>query len=524
MGRRSRNRDVGWGRDWNRDCDRDRTQSRGQTAVLGIVLLIGVVAISSLGILLVASETTSQIKEQSERERVEGAFVELSTVMASSSTNDDISQTMDLAAGQQGAVAKKDTGWIRVEANDSELINETIGTIEYEGDDGTRIAYQAGGVWRETGNQTQMVSAPPIHYDPTTETFSFPIVTVGGEQTLGSGDISVTHNNTQTFRNASVIKDSSITITVKSEYYRGWEGYFARQAGAPVIQDVDHDERTVTVRLGYLEIEDAFDSGITVSEPPGHQGNADVDDTDVTIQHGSMPELDEVIAEMIADMNTTENRQWSDTPDNGPWILDGSGTQGPFENGTYFASGVDLDDNITFDLADGNASLIVDGDINVTGSLEVINWEQPGDENHTLKIYSTGNLDVHGGELYPEPNGNDANAQQVQVYGTSNMSIGFHGGTFEGTLYAPSNDFSGPNEVIQEGQCSDQQACFHSNPDFHGAIIVSTIHFQGGAGNTFQYDDQLEDAPIDIHPEEYTLPPQLTYLNIFHHEVDVENS
>ncbi|WP_425494396.1 DUF7289 family protein [Natronoglomus mannanivorans] len=518
MGWGSRKRDAGRGgdRSRSRDRDRDRVHHRGQTAVLGIVLLIGVVAISSLGILLVASETTDQIQEQSERERVEGAFVELSTVMASSSTNDDISQTMDLAAGQQGAVAKKDTGWISVVANESELINESIGTIEYEGDDGTRIAYQAGGVWRETGNQTQMVSAPPIHYDPTTETFSFPIVTVGGEQTLGSGDVAIGHNRTQTFRNASVVEDSSVTITVKSEYYRGWEGYFARQAGAPVIQDVDHDNQTVTVRLGHLDIDGAFDSGMVLSGGVGEGGNPGIDEDDYT--PGSLPEINSVIDEMVTLFEDEEEHLGT---------VDGTSQNGELTSGTYFADEVDLEEDLTVNLEDGNVTLVVDGNISVTGGdLVVENWDQP-DENHTLKIYSTGHLDVASQEMCVDPCDGTVNAEQLQVYGTSDMhvSIGTGDSPFEGIIYAPRDDeFEGPNEVHGTGGC-DAQVCMQSNIEFRGSVIASSVHFQGGGGSIdFEHDPKLANVHPDIEPEGFDLPPQLTYLNIFHHEVDVENN
>lgn len=513
MGYRFRNRIVEWNHD--RDRNRDRTRSRGQTAVLGIVLLIGVVAISSLGILLVAGDTTDQIQDQSERERVEGAFVELSTVMASSSTNDDISQTMDLAAGQQGAVAKKDTGWISVVANESELINETIGTIEYEGDDGTRIAYQAGGVWRETGNRTQMVSSPPIHYDPRTETFSFPIVTVGGEQTLGSGDVSVTHNRTQTFRNASVVKDSSVTVTVKSEYYRGWEGYFARQAGAPVIEDVDHDNQTVTARLGHIDIDGAFDSGMVLSGAVGEGGNPGVDEDDYTT--GSLPEIDTVIDEMVSTFEEDEEHLGT---------VDGTSEGGELTSGAYFADEVALEDNLSVDLTDGNVTLVVNGSVSVTGGdLVVENWEQ-SDENHTLKIYSTGNLDVDSQEMCVDPCDGAVNAEQLQVYGTSEMhvSIGTGDTPFEGIIYAPRDDeFEGPNEVHESGGC-DAQVCMQSNIEFRGSVIASSVHFQGGEGSIdFEHDPKLANVHPDIEPEGFTLPPQLTYLNIFHHEVNVEN-
>lgn len=484
--------------------------------MLGIVLLIGVVAVSSVGIMLVASETTSEIKSQSETDRVETAFVELSQQMAEAATvtGSDASRNIELEAGERGAVAKEDTGWIRIEADNLDL-NLSIGAIEYVADDGTIIAYQAGGVWREQGNETRMVSAPPIHYNSVDETFTFPVVTVSGEETLGSGDVRIAHNGTEIFRNATVIEDSSVTITVQSDYYRGWQSYFERQAGAPVVRDVDHDERIVKVRLGHIDLENAFESGLIYSSGYDGQGNG-ADEIEPEPVPGTAPVLDDVIEEMISDIR------------NGTYSEDnvtekGTITGGTLSNGTYFADEVNLDDDLTFDLTNGNATLIVDGNVSFGDqNVSVNNWENPSGENRTLKLYTTGNIDLNGW-TGPESVGEGPNARQLQLYGTSETSVGMTKGTFEGTLYAPSDEYDKMNEVVHQGHCDGYQVCFHSNPEFTGSIISHSVHFHSAA-NEFTYDESLQDADIDLYPDGYSVPPQLTYLNIAHHTVDVTNS
>ncbi len=475
--------------------------------MLGLVLLIGMVATISVGIVLVAGETITSIEQQSEQDRVENAFVELGQQMATASSNDDTSRAMNLEIGQDGAVVRKNTGSVNVTSaaleNDIDL---TIGTIEYESSDGTVLAYQAGTVFRETGNETQLVSSPPIYYDTATETLTLPVVTVSGKQKLGSGNVFISHRETKTYQEANVVENESVTITIESDYYRGWESYFRTQAGDTVVQSVDHDNRTLKVRVGYLEIEEAFEDGILISENFDDFENADVEDGD--IKKGSMPELDEVIAEMIDDIEDG-SMAYDPLPTTDGTVAD---------NGTYWQSDelhIEDDDELTFDVSDGNSTLIVDDNITIDGDV----YADTDGTDHELKIYTTGHVDLHNGNVSVD----DGTAAQLQLYGTSETHIGIQTSSFEGTIYAPRDETWGdtPNAVFDPG-CSEQ-VCMQANVEFDGALIASSAYVHS-ASVDFEYDTSLENNDIDLYPDSYELPPQLTYLNVARHEVTVKNN
>ncbi|WP_247001538.1 DUF7289 family protein [Halosolutus gelatinilyticus] len=479
--------------------------------MVAIVLLIGMVAIISVGLVLAAGDVLSATEAQTEEQRIEMAFVELSQKMSSAWTHGDVTHSMDLEAGDRGAVARAETGWINVSSDGLDRpINETIGTVEWESDDGTKIAYESGAVFAETGNETRVVSVPPIHYDATTETLTLPVATVGGETYLNSGDVSFRHDGSSVYADANVVQDADVRITIKSEYYRGWERFFTREAGDTVVRTVDHENQTVSVKVGYLEIEDAFDSGVTLSEPPGESGNVDYGDAEV--RNDRMPELDSVIDEMLADMEGGEYGEDVDDLE----MIDSSET---YTNGTYLAEGVFLDSNgetVTFDLSDGNATLMVDGDIDLDHSGSAIAVENASGTDNSLKVYVTGNLDIEGDI-------GGSSAKHLQVYGTSESHVAMTDGSFTGTIYAPSDDWTGTNPV--GGGCDDEQVCMQSNVEYTGALVASSAHFQGGWGSfDFIHDEDLADEPIDLYPEAYELPPQLTYLNVAHHEIDIKNS
>lgn len=481
--------------------------ARGQASVLALVLLIGMVATASIGILLVGAEAMTDAEQRSEQERIEQSFVELSQQMSSAATNDDVTHAMTFESGQTGAITKTNAGTITIES--SSVSKEIqLGAIEYRGDGGSIVAYQAGGVWRERGNKTRMLSAPPIDYDVEQETLWLSVADISEEKDLSSGEVTMSHNDTVPMQD--FVENESVTMTVTSDYYRGWESYFRQQAGDAVVRDVDHANRTVTVKLGYLEVDSAFDSGITYANGYDAHKNANVDGP---VSPGKMPALDSVIENM---MNDTETDAIDVDDDLG--TVDTTLTKG---SGTYVADSIEESGHLKVDLSEGNATLFLDGDIKASGSTITVTETS---DDHSLKVYTTGDLDAtNGGDICVDPCEDDTSAQRIQVFGTSEMRAQFGPGgnsRFEGVLYAASNDDSWSS--TKKGNC-DSQVCIHSNPSVYGSIVASSVNIQASKA-TLTYDDALKTADIPLHPESYQLPPQITYLNIAHHKIDVKNS
>lgn len=494
----------------------DGRNSRAQTAVLGLVLLIGIVAIASVGILIHASQSTADAQQEMETERIESAFVQLSQTMGTTATTGDTTELMDFDAGEGGAIVKEDTGTILIEGNgigEDGKLNMTVGAIEYEGDDGTRIAYQAGAVFRETGEETQIVSAPPLHYDTASETFTFHIVKLEDEDRLDSGDVTISHRNTNPHRNASLVTDDTVTVTITSEYYRGWAEYFERQAGASAVREVTphegSDEGTVVVELGYLEIEQAFDEGaVYATDFHDHHDNVD------SFREAAFPPIDEVIDDIVERTETGtffgEDVEFLSTVDEHHQL----------GAGVYHTEGIDEGGHLEFDLSEGDATVVVDGDLNADGrtiTVEEDTWRDGG----SVKVYVTGDYDAeNGGDVCVEPCDENVSAEVIQVYGTSESKFDFGPGgssRFEGVIYA-----GGVKDDWEQRQNCDMQVCILSNPNLYGSIVASSVHVHADAVE-FEYDEDLRDATFDIYPDPTILPPQITYLNVAEHVVDVES-
>lgn len=489
---------------------------RAQSTLIGIVLLIGMVAIGSLGIFLVASDMLTDVEQESEHDRVENSFVELSQQMETASSDDDVSRSMDIDAGEDGAVVMSNTGNLTIEGGD---VNKTIpiGAIEYTGDDGTKIAYQAGGVFRETGNETRVVSAPPINYDADSEALSFPIIKTRDEAQLDSGNIHVSHHKTNPLQEASLVENDSVTIEVESEYYRGWEEFFRTEAGDTSIQNVDHNNQTVQVLVGYETIDGAFDEGVTIaSDDPDHfhdhHENFDSHSTGTPL-----PEMDTVIEEIVDDA-----RNGKDIDDN---LSDGTYTN-PLDDGTYFVNEINGDDDYEFNLTKGNATLIVENDVTLEDGGSINVTDRDANRENVLRVYAGGNHTLIDGNMCVDDGSCDADADVIQFYGPSTMSVDFGPGStgaFEGVFYVASSEekdwWDGGT-----GKCEDyQQFHMQGGGDFYGSLVAYSACAHSSS-LSFDYDDDLKDTDIDPYYGDYTLPPQLTYLNVAEHKVDVEGN
>ncbi|MFA9424821.1 hypothetical protein [Natronorubrum sp. A-ect3] len=477
---------------------------RAQSTLIGIVLLLGMVAIGSLGIFLVASDMLTDVEQESEHDRVEQGFVELSQQMAAVATNDDVSRSMDLDTGESGAVVMTNTGNIHIHGGEVDD-NISIGAIEYEGEDGTKIAYQAGGVFRETMNQTQVKSAPPVHYED--ETLSFPVVEIDDQGNLGSGDVTLTKTDTKPVSSPSTIENDVITINVTSQYYLGWKQYFEEQAGndGDPIQEYGELNEThgyVNVEFGTVDIEAVFENAVTVEQEPTRSSAGEIHGN---VQHEGVhiDPIDDKIESLI-DTAKTEYTPLNNSVD--------EITAGEY----YVEDGFNTTDYDKIDVADGDIIIVVNDSINVNDQTSVEGWEEDKNE---VQIYTNNNMNVNG-ELFVDesphahgmnaPDQEDVNSQHLQVYGNSSfeMILGSGGDFFEGLVYAPKG------EIYTAGGSGDT--------NIYGSVVAGDVDL-GSSGNSEIWHDNSLDG---FEPETQnggTLPPDITYLNVVKHILEIDS-
>lgn len=540
---------------------------RAQAAVVGIVLLVGVVAIGSIGILLLGTDVNEQSQAQAQDERVRQSFVELDKDLDSVSETNARSRVVDLDLPDESDVAirRKNAGRIVVNRTNltttGTVVVKRIGAIVYE-HDGTHYAYQAGAVWKGTGNETQLVSAPSIEYDSKEDgdipTLTLPISDLKGAKTLNKGPVEVEKVTTHApLNDVATIDNQVVTLEITSDYYVGWADYF-RSRYENVLVNVYHDNDTAQIKLGRPGIDGEFDHAIYAMDGEINTQGGSSDVNGPVASDGGSPDcascswrdpsgefepLDPVIEEKIRkaeqDDDFAEEIDLEDGED-----MDATG------DSTYYdedgAPNVE-DETIDVDLSAGNVTLIVNGSLNLTQNVEfkIHNGDDGGD--HAFRVYMTGDLGVEqsvfcvapcsGGD--PDGGGGALDGEDNQIYGTSNTTVAIRGGSntlFEGVIYAPREEEEkdenraavGLDGVNADAKCDDGDGdpwhadfCVVSgSSSFHGAAITGPA--QVSQNGNVSYDPGLfDESPALKHTG--VVPPPLTFLHVAVNKVCVSH-
>ncbi len=162
---------------------------RGQAHVLGLVLLIGAVAVASVGIIMLGSSGLETQQTTIEAEYAEQSLLEFAHSAETTATTGHGPSDVSFGPFDHGHVAMRDDAGrvtitrVNSSGSDEVLYDEPLGTLAY-GNEDTEIAYQGGGVWRTDGAGAVMVSAPGIEYRD--GTLTFPLVQLGGDRVGGN--------------------------------------------------------------------------------------------------------------------------------------------------------------------------------------------------------------------------------------------------------------------------------------------------------------------------------------------------
>ncbi|MFP9192196.1 DUF7289 family protein [Natronosalvus vescus] len=502
--------------------------SRGLTPVLGLTLLIGMVAVASIGIFLVSSASLSSSADGLEDERVEQSFTQLgadlNTVAASSSDTRTVALGLEDA---EGDVSLVDSGHmtITVAGVDDPIIDEPLRSIEYRDGD-TVVAYEGGAVFRGSGTETRLLSGPQVEFRE--ETLHLPVTRLNGVESVSNDRIRLSKLGSEDLtRDGPNVAGRFVRITIESPYYVGWAEHYERQVDASYVR-VDHESETVTVLLGQPQPDGSYDGAVyaqgdvkdnggtpSVNGSITASGDVNITCEEPTVCTGGeefdLRPLDEDIAYLL------------ETVDDDAQPIEGS----TLENGTYLTDNLSLPDDLTIDLSEGNVTLVVDGYIGLNNAkIEVIGAEGT---NNVARVYTTGDVAIGGGSSGVSVESDDPS--RFQLYGTSEMKFAIGQGEFTGTIYAPRDEpAEGTNDVVEEyapnADCSPDadwaDVCIGTGSvDFTGSIISGPMAIAQNAELTYDPLLKTVEPTIDIKPEH--LPPKLTHLTIVAHDVGVES-
>lgn len=362
---------------------------RGQSEALGFILVFGMVLLGTIVVVGLGASAVSDTETELADERAEQALTQFDSQAALVALGESNSQRVDVPTqnGEEFRV-EADTGWLRVSVenrssgNSVTVTNTTLGGVTYH-NDGTRLAYQGGGVFRSTDGGGQMLSPPEFHHRG--GTLTLPIVNVTGGPGLGSNPTLRHENVNRTFPNETLstadvaftnpLTNHEVEVTVQSEYYEGWGNYFEERTDGEV--EFDHDAETATLLLrtpaGERTLENAMQATASDGTLELRGGGGDPTETDsYNSSNGSY----------AATKSTSGNLTFGGTVDIGSNVV---------VNGSVTADDeIEIQSEVTgrveagslVNIRSGNAE--VDGDVRTGGDLECSgNPTVNGDIYHT---------------------------------------------------------------------------------------------------------------------------------------------
>ncbi|WP_423744783.1 hypothetical protein V5735_01690 (plasmid) [Haladaptatus sp. SPP-AMP-3] len=503
----------------HRKSDIQPKNRRGQSPLIGVVLMIGLVTVSVVGVLLIGSSAVHQIRGTVGVQNAEHAMREADARLSQVAFGTNDEHILDFG-GQDGNVEVTNDGAMTISlvngSNPACSRRIEFGAIEYHGADGEVVAYQAGGVWKRTRNGSVMISPPDMQYR--NGTFSFQLVNVTGSASGPVERLRATKNVTasradseafrETFNAPRCTPPDNATLTVESDYYRAWADFFRTHVdGGTVAVDDANETASLTVIL----------SGST----------AESDDNSVSTQRNASVSVDVLGTEI----SSGGNLNWVQNDTTGEWEVHGTKRNAPINmrinvgDDTYepWGDGVGSTDVIRHDINDPTNGehyhfsenvtagdvISVEGTAYGIGSVDWgssatkrLNQYESGGERYDY-VWESYRTDYEGSlmtNIVVEADGTGTNegnvvllsdGMEVPGYGSANpeqrnMSQ-MLGGRINDTGYLDLD----PNEfvLVYELSCPDATTddigtgkCGSGDPDYNDAVVLISIHEDGSVG------------------------------------------
>jgi Tfp pilus assembly protein PilX len=350
--------------------------NRGQSAPVGIALLLGLVILGTTAVVALGGAALSDTQEQSNIARAEQSMTLFDSQAAQVALGDSETQTVDLGQSDGTYSVDPDAGEISIiqldcddngtnddgddtaggsptaslsTDDDAYILSPTsLGSFTYETRDGT-LAYQGGGVWqKDSSGGVAMVSPPEFHYRGATLTLPV-VLTRGSSGASGNPRATVTRGSTtRVFADSSQqfpdrceqsgdeyftnpVADGTVVVRVESEYAKAWGEYVeSRTSGLTSYKDTDGDGDTDVALIRLISLgtigEFAMPGEGGAKQISGASGGHETETYSVTLKPDG------------ADSAEFDNLQWSMYVEEGTYQMEvhlrrGSGSDGDCSDG-----------------------------------------------------------------------------------------------------------------------------------------------------------------------------------------------
>jgi len=467
--------------------------SRGVSNVFGLVLLFAIVIAGVVVVVTVGVTALDETRGELDTGRAEKALTQFDSRSAMVALGGTSHQGVDLAAaGGAGYGVDPEAGWMNVTAHNETadehktLVNATLGAVVYGSGDES-IAYQGGGVWQRTESGVRMLSPPEFHFRD--QTLTLPIITVDGDRSIGgSAEVTRAGPSTIHYPNASTddnftnpLDSGQVNVTVHSEYYEAWGGYFEQRTQGNV--SYDHEAETARIEL-VVPFNESYDNVIAQTQPGEITVNGASDTPEPSETGINYPLADQRIDDRIDQCESSGCPSVPTAPDE---VDSGD---------TYYT-----DSDYSGDLVVNNPG--DDVTIVVNGKFEPSSVTISSSHNTTVLVKNSETNGVTFGSNDRINTGGPAGDLSVVVHSNVQRAKGNGNYEFVGLLYAPGT------ECVFDGGGT-------YSPDIEGGMVCETVTLNGNP-NDFEYDSSIQDTRLDLADE---ITP-ITYLHVTENPVNV---
>ena len=451
------------------------SNDRGVAHVLGVILMAGFAITVAATVAVAGASMFADSQSQIETSQVESSFSSLAA--DASELEDGESVDFDLGTADGQLEVKEDTGHLKIyheQGGESTTVyDKNVNSLEYTTEDGDVVGYQAGGVFRQHGSGSSVVSAPDFFYRD--NALSFPIQKVEGDiQSSGTlaGELSLEreqrHYPNATEGKTNPLEGGTVYVELESEYCQGWEEYFNQQTRGSISEgcadDKNDDDQYDTVE-GEVQVELSVPFEVPGDSLAQAVGGGDVDDYDGVeeVDLSQYPSADTMIDEKVSECE------------------DGDSDLICYD---------DLDSSPDFHADENDKQVVVDGNFTPNGDVIV-----SGD--HNVTFFVNGDVDFSGAGGNSEV-GNSDKPEQTTIYTHSSGEIGSSSGG--GT----------PQDVYAIIYGPESDAHFQAAFELDGAIIAESVNTQSSGMEFKQENIDLDSAGLF----EEGAGPEFYYLHV----------
>jgi len=231
-------------------CDGDA--GRGQSSPIAMVLIIGLMIAGTTAVVVLGGVAITDTQDRLDARTAENTMTQLDSQASLVALGASARQEVNLGPSNNEYRVNNNSGQMTVRVGGKEILQEDLGSVVYEDESGTKIAYQGGGVWRTDGDgNSVMISPPELHYR--NKTLTLPLVTVEGDSSLDGSAVITQNTSTKEYPNETLSQTNPVTrgkveVVIQSEYHEAWDAYLRSRTDGGVHHEPENNKITLTLK------------------------------------------------------------------------------------------------------------------------------------------------------------------------------------------------------------------------------------------------------------------------------------